>query len=167
MPTQPLGFDEPWYTKRLSTFPVMALVLGSLLLLFAASPARADVDLLVAFPLDEGMGTLAGDSSGNANNGTLANGASFEDNSGDESPFAVRFDGLDDLIDLGVLDANGTGLTLAAWFNASGFPGKGKDPRLISKASGTGWNDHVFMLSTIKLGSAVRMRGRVRLGGVT
>ena len=72
---------------------------------------------------------------------------------------------MDDRIDLGVLDALGSGLTLAAWFNADSFPGPSRDPRLISKASGTAANDHVFMLSTIAVGSVTRLRARVRVGG--
>jgi len=43
----------------------------------------------------------------------------------------------DDLIDLGPLDVSGPGLTLAAWFNADRFPGELRDPRLISKATGS------------------------------
>ncbi len=126
-----------------------------------------DPDAVVILPLDEGSGTVAGDASGMGNDGTLINGASFEATTGDGSASAVRFDGVDDLIDLGVLDVNGTGLTLAAWFNGVTFPGTSKDPRLISKASSVFANDHVFMLSTISSGTAVRLRGRVRIGGVT
>jgi len=88
-------------------------------------------------PLDEGVGTMAGDVSGMGNDGTLVNGAVFHPSSGDGSAYSVEFDGVDDRIDLGPLDVNGTGLTLAAWFNADAFPGSAKDARLISKA--TGW----------------------------
>ena len=108
---------------------------------------------VVELPLDEGAGVVAGDASGNGNDGSLVNGAAFEATTGDGSAFAVRFDGVDDFIDLGPLDVNGTGLTLAAWFRADSFPGRSKDPRLISKATGTAANDHVFMLSTIRAGS--------------
>ena len=86
---------------------------------------------------------------------------------GNNGGVAVRLDGVDDYIDLGGLDLNGSGLTLAAWFNADSFPGPSSDPRIISKASGTGASDHVFMLGTIRAGSAVRLRARLRVGGVT
>ncbi|MFH1754502.1 MAG: FG-GAP-like repeat-containing protein [Candidatus Latescibacterota bacterium] len=125
------------------------------------------------WPLDEGSGTVAGDSSGMGNNGTLLNGAVFEASTGDGSASAVRFDGVNDLIDLGNLDVNGTGFTLAVRFNAVSFPGSKHDPRLISKASSTQENGHVFMLGTFKwLREAVptedvRLRGRIRIGGVT
>ena len=123
--------------------------------------------VLVVLPLDEGSGSVAGDTSGMGNNGALINGPVFEANTPDGSPFAVRFDGADDFIDLGPLDVNGSGLTLAAWFNADSFPGPSGDPRLISKASGAAANDHVFMLSTVRVGSAMRLRARMRVGGVT
>ncbi len=127
----------------------------------------ADPDLLVALPLDEGSGTVAGDASGMGNDGILVDGALFESNTGDGSSSSVRFDGVDDYIDLGVIDVAGSGLTLAAWFNADSFPGSSNDPRFISKASGVGSNDHIFMLGTIRSGSSVRLRARVRVGGST
>ncbi len=120
-------------------------------------PAQADPDALVVLALDEGNGTVAGDASGSGNDGTLVNGAVFEANTGDGSAFSVRLDGVDDFIDLGVVDVNGTGLTLAAWFNAASFPGPSRDPRIISKASGTAANDHVFMLGTIAVGAATTL----------
>ena len=94
------------------------------------------------------------------------NGTVFEATTADGSISAVRFDGSDDYIDLGVLDVNGSGLTLAVWFNADTFPGSADDPRLISKASGTSSGEHVFMLSTIQSGG-VRLRARVRVRGNT
>jgi hypothetical protein len=122
---------------------------------------------LVELPLDEGGGTVAGDVSGMVNDGTLMNGAVFEANTGDGSASSVRFDGVDDFIDLGVVAVDGTGLTLASWFNADSFPGPSNDPRLISKATGSAANAHVFMLSTVKVGTVVRLRARVRVGGLT
>ena len=85
----------------------------------------------------------------------------------DGSAYSVRFDGTDDYINLGSLDVDGSGLALSAWFNADSYPGPSQDPRIISKASSVSGNDHVFMLGTIKSGNAVRLRGRVRVGGVT
>ncbi|RKX32780.1 MAG: hypothetical protein DRP71_11545, partial [Verrucomicrobia bacterium] len=126
----------------------------------------ADPDVLTSLPLDEGFGLVAGDVSGSGNDGSLEGGALFESASGDGSPSSVRFDGLDDYIDLGTLDVNGTGLTLTSWFYADSFPGSSNDPRIISKASSVSGNDHVFMLSTIK-SSGIKLRGRVRVGGTT
>jgi len=146
---------------RLSFFFLLVLCFGLWANAFAGS------DAVVALPLNEGSGVVAGDTSGNGNNGTLVNGPVFEANTPDNSAFALRFDGVDDYIDLGTVDVTGTGLTVAAWFNADSYPGTARDPRLVSKATGTSGNDHVFMLSTIRLGAATRLRARVRIAGVT
>ncbi len=119
---------------------------------------------VVRLPLDEGSGSLAGDVSGEGNDGTLTDGAVFEASTGDGSAFAVRFDGVDDYIDLGGVDVSGTGLTLAAQFNPDTISGS---HRLISKASGSTANEHVFMLGTTRVGSADRLRARVRHAGLT
>jgi hypothetical protein len=122
---------------------------------------------IVELPLDDGSGVTAENISGNGPDGTLVNGPVFDANTGDGSAFALRLDGSDDFIDLGVLDVDGTGLTLSVLFNADKYPGNSMDPRLISKASGIAANDHVFMLGTIEVGGLVRLRARVRHGGVT
>jgi VCBS repeat-containing protein len=142
-------------------------VLVPLLLSTTLHAHAADPDAVTILPLDEGSGTVAGDVSGNGNDGTLMGGALFEANTADGSPFAVHFDGTDDYIDLGPLDVNGTGLTLACWFNPDAFPGPSNDPRLIAKATGTGANDHIFMLGTVLSPPFIRLRARVRVGGVT
>jgi hypothetical protein len=122
---------------------------------------------LVELPLDESGGTIAANISGNGVDGALENGALFEADSADGSPNSVRLDGVDDFVDLGLVDPTGTGLTVGAWFNAESFPGSSNDPRLISKATGLAANDHVFMLGTVGTGGNVRLRGRVRYNGTT
>ena len=104
-----------------------------------------DSDALAILPLDEGSGTVAGDMSGAGNDGLLVNGALFEADSGDGSAYAVRFDGIDDYIDLGPVDVNGSGLTLAIWFKADSYPGSANDPRLISKASSARTSSYTFL----------------------
>jgi hypothetical protein len=140
--------------------------LDSLALVVIDVTPAVDPDDLVILPLDEGSGTIAANTGGSGNDGTLVNGAAFELTSGDGSNSSVRFDGTNDYIDLGTLDVTGSGLTLACWLNADAFPGSSNDPRLISKASSTAGNDHVFMLSTINSGG-VKLRGRIRIGGTT
>jgi len=127
----------------------------------------APTNTIVELPMDEGTGTTAGDVSGNGNDGTLTGGALFEASSGDGSAYSVRFDAVDDYIDLGTVDVAGTGLTLSAWFNADTFPGASKDPRIIAKSTSTASNDHIFMLGMIDVSGVVRVRGRVRVGGIT
>jgi len=132
-------------------------------------PVAEGGSLLVALPLDEGSGSVAGDVSGNGHDGLLEGRAVFEADTADGSSSAVRFSRSGDRIDLGAIDVTGagSGLTLEAWFKADSFPGPHSDARLISKAEGTDVDEHVFMLSTVRQGSAVRLRGRLRVGGVT
>jgi hypothetical protein len=124
-------------------------------------------DTLMQLSMEEGSGTLVSDASGQGNDGTLVNGPVFAADTADGSGYALLFDGADDSIDLGVVDVAGTGLTLATWFKADSYPGGSRDPRLISKATSSAANDHVFMLSTIASGGATRLRGRLKVGGVT
>ena len=124
-------------------------------------------DVLVHLSLEHKESrSTATDSSGNSNNGVIT-GAIYTADSADGSLFSLDFDGVDDGVSLGTLDVSGTGLTLAAWVNAETFPGTAQDPRIISKASGTAEDDHVFMLGTIKQGNETTLRGRLRVNGVT
>ena len=116
--------------------------------------------------MDEGSGTTANDVSGNGNHGTLV-GATFDTPTGDGSASSVLFNSATDYVDLGNLDVNGSGITLAAWVNAAGFPGPSNDPRIISKATDVFANDHVFMLGTVLSGGGVKLRARLRIGGTT
>ncbi|MFA9565866.1 MAG: LamG domain-containing protein, partial [Acidimicrobiales bacterium] len=129
--------------------------------IIASDPA----DELVHLPLDEGGGSSAGDASGHGNNGTLTGGATFETDTPDGSASAVRLDGASAAIDLPAIDATGSGLTTALWFKADSFATS--DARLVSKASGTAASQHVFMISTVKVGNEFRLRARLRLGGDT
>jgi hypothetical protein len=124
-------------------------------------------DLRARLSFDEGSGLTSADSSGAGNDGTLLNGAAFDPQTPDGSPFALALDGTNDYVDLGAFDAAGSGLTLSSWFNADRYPGSSRDPRLISKATGSAENEHVFMLGTVRVGTEVRLRARVRVGGAT
>jgi len=124
-------------------------------------------DALVYLSLDDSeTRSTATDSSGNSNNGVIA-GAVYATDSADGSQFSLDFDGVDDGVSLGTLDVSGSGVTLAAWVNAETFPGTARDPRIISKASGTSEDDHVYMLGTIRRGNDTTLRGRLRVNGVT
>lgn len=61
---------------------------------------------------------------------------------------ALDFDGVNDYVDIGNWDVGSNahpadGITITAWFNATGFP---NDPRILSKANGTGTINHWFAL---------------------
>ncbi len=90
--------------------------------------------------LDEGAGTTAADSSKNANNATLSFGPTWSsDVPGTANPSSLRFDGVDDSLNVGspaVLDNLRT-FTIAAWIKpASG--GQGGAGRIVDKEQG-GW----------------------------
>ena len=110
-------------------------------------------------------GLIAADSSSNGNFGAIF-GAEYISETGDGSGYSIEFSG-NDSIDLGNIDVAGTGLTLASWINADTFPGNSRDPRIISKASGNAASAHLFMLSTIRLGTETVLRARIRVGGST
>jgi VCBS repeat-containing protein len=122
-------------------------------------------DTVVRLPFNDSQ-VPATDVSGNDNNGVIS-GASYVSESGDGTLASLSFDGTDDTVSLGSVDVAGAGLTLAAWIKAESFPGASRDPRIISKASGSTGDEHVFMLGAIKRGSGTTLRARVRVGGST
>jgi hypothetical protein len=65
--------------------------------------------------LDEGSGTIAGDSSGNGNHGTIYGSATWTTG---KSGNALDFDGVDDYVDVGDIDLTDA-FTISAWINIS------------------------------------------------
>ena len=122
-------------------------------------------DLLVHLQLDDGL-FPATDSSNVGNNG-IVNGAIYVPDNGDGSLSSLQFDGVDDNVDLGTLDLNGSGFTLAAWVRPLSFPGESNDPRIISKSTGAALEEHIFMLGTVRSGGETVLRARLRILGVT
>ena len=117
------------------------------------------------WPFDEGAGTTAADVSGNGYTGTLSNGAAWTTGALSK---AVSLDGVNDYVDVGVIDVAGTAMTLAGWFNSSHLAlTTYHDGRIISKATGTAEADHYWMLSTTRSGSKSRLWFRLKTGGVT
>ncbi len=95
---------------------------------------------------DDGAGQTAADSSGNGHDGEIQ-GAAWVEGGWNGLGWCLDFDGNDDRIELGVIDVQGAGITLAAWVQPDSF--NINDGRVISKASEWGENDHWWMLSTI------------------
>jgi len=82
-----------------------------------------DPDRVLWLKLDESAGSVAGDSSGNANHGALSTGASWQPAGGMRSG-AIAFDGVTGVVnvaDAPNLDNTGA-FTLAYWFRANAFP---------------------------------------------
>jgi len=119
--------------------------------------------LVAHWPLDAGSGSVAGDVSGNGHDGALVD-PIWTASTGDGSSAALDFDGVDDYVDVGSIDVAGQALTLAAWVNADDFDNQ--DQRILSKATGTGEQDHIWMLSTVNSGG-FRLRARLEAGGST
>jgi glucose/arabinose dehydrogenase len=115
------------------------------------------------WPMNEGTGTSTADTTGNGFDGTLVNGPLWAADRG------LSFDGVDDYVDVGMLDVAGNEVTLTAWFRADNLSNcSARDCRIIAKASGDAENDHYMMVSTIKSGTtATRLRFRLKAGGVT
>ena len=118
-------------------------------------------DLLGHWTLDDGSGGIASDSSGSGNNGVLTNGPIWN---GSE----LVFDGQNDYVNLGTLDVSGAEITLTGWVQANQLENcASSDCRILSKASGTATEDHYWMLGTTKVGSATRLRFRLKANGST
>lgn len=126
----------------------------------AFGAARPDV---AHWAFDEGTGMTASDSTGNGQTGTR-NGTLWVSDTPSGTGSALRFDGVDDSVQLGSLNVSGEALTIALWFKADDFGSS--DGRLISKATGTAESDHHWMLSTIDSGG-VKLRFRLKTNGVT
>ena len=123
--------------------------------------AGGSVDLLGHWTLDDGSGGIASDSSGSGNNGVLTNGPIWN---GSE----LIFDGQNDYVNLGTLDVSGAEITLTGWVQANQLENcASSDCRILSKASGTVTEDHYWMLGTTKVGSATRLRFRLKANGST
>ncbi len=74
----------------------------------------------------------------------------------------MEFDGKDDRVDLGTFDVTGKEMSISFWFKADTF--NEPEARLISKAAGTGSNDHYWMVGTYNNSS---LRFRLKTNGRT
>ncbi len=112
------------------------------------------------------MGTRSGstiaDISGNGYAGKLMNGARLITGEG------VKFDGVNDYLNVGNLNIAGKAISLSAWFWADDLSNcRARDCRIISKATSGAEQSHYFMVSTIKVGSKTRLRFRLKTKGKT
>jgi hypothetical protein len=112
--------------------------------------------------LDEQLGNVALDSSGNARTGTVVGALWTAGLRGN----ALAFDGVDDRVSCGAWNVTGAAITVSAWVKLDpSFVDN--DARIVSKAVGTQEQDHWWMLSTITVGADRRLRFRLKAGGAT
>jgi YVTN family beta-propeller protein len=109
---------------------------------------------------DEAAGATALDSSGQGNDGTFENGAvraasGFFGKSAETNGSAGN-------VNLGGLDVAGDQITIMGWVNADDFGTS--DARIVSKSTGSGEQDHIWMISTY---SGQRLRFRLSTNGTT
>lgn len=110
-------------------------------------------NLVAYWPLDESSGSTASEVVA-GQNGSLGAGANFASGGGIVNG-AVLLDGSQGRIALPSIDVPGSQLSLSAWIKPASLGSV--EGRIISKASGTVNNQHVWMLSQLN-GSAIRFR---------
>jgi chitodextrinase/lysophospholipase L1-like esterase len=97
----------------------------------------------VSLPLNDATGTIAGDASGNGNNGTLLNGPTWTTG---QSGGALSFDGTDDTLYIAnssTLNSATTGITVTAWVYRSANQAGGAS--VISRQLGTTFYEHYYL----------------------
>ena len=121
----------------------ISFVVAFCLLLTSATNA-ADPSLAGLWSLNERVGSVAHDSSDNANDGTLQGGPNWV---AGKIGGGLEFDGTDDHVDCGNDESlNITGeITIAAWVHPTG-PGDSDYPRVVDKSNGTGGADPGYKL---------------------
>jgi hypothetical protein len=119
--TAPLSSSGPWIMQMVA---------------FRARSSDTTSGLMGAYSFNEGSGTIVGDSSGNANTGTIVNATRT---SSGKYGNALSFGGSAGYVDIGnPTDFQLTGsMTLSAWVFPTGNPPD--DAQIIAKDSGDGW----------------------------
>jgi hypothetical protein len=129
--------------------------------------AGAQAGIKGYWKLDEGSGTVAGDSSGNGLDGTIS-GAMWASPGWDGTAFCLDFDGQGtNRVSLGTFSISGNAISLACWFKANNLDTPGNDPRMISKAFGGSNDEHFFMVSSSRQSGVKVLRFRLRTDGIT
>ncbi len=120
----------------------------------------SDPNLIAWWKLDEGSGTTALDSSGHDHHGVLAGAPRWV--AGYDGG-ALEFDNEpDDRVSAGTFDVQGSGITIACWFQADNLDTVGSDPRMVSKATGGAADAHWFMLSSGRSAGLYVLRFRLK-----
>ena len=94
----------------------------------------ADVTLVAYWKLDENTGIYANDSSGYNNNGTLFNAVNWTTGKNYQTPYALKFDGVNQYVNISNSSSLNltSGLTISTWINPSNFA---SGQRVIQKSN--------------------------------
>ena len=117
--------------------------------------------LLARWTMEEGGGSILEDYSPNAFRG-FVDGPVYTTETIDNSQYSIRFDGLDDRIDIGNIDLTSNEMSITFWTKIEDFGIH--DARFISKASGQQDQDHLWMVSTL---DGTKLRFRLKANGNT
>ena len=124
--------------------------------------SATDEGLVAHWLMETRTGSTIADISGNGYGGKLMNGAHLITGEG------IKFDGVNDYLNVGNLNIAGKAISISAWFWADDLSNcRSRDCRILSKATGVSEQDHYFMVSTIKAGSKTRLRFRLKTNGRT
>ena len=136
--------------------------IGSTKNLVFTTESATDEGLVAHWLMETRTGSTIADSSGNGYVGKLMNGARLMTGEG------IKFDGVNDYLNVGNLNIAGKSISLSAWFWSDNLSNcRARDCRIISKATGGAEQNHYFMVSTIKVGSKTRLRFRLKTNGKT
>jgi len=114
-------------------------------------------NLIAYWPSSNAFGKTLPDASGNGNTGFI--------NKASITKGGINYNGINSYTDVGRLNIKGKAMTISGWFNAKNLKNcKHSDCRIISKASGVKDNKHNWMISTINVGSKIRLRFRLKTG---
>ena len=131
------------------------------------SPDPLQEGLVAYWRFDEGSGTIAQDISGYDRHG-IVEGATWVTIAAPLDGVALDFEyeHSTDRVEVSPFDVTGEGITIAAWINAESF--SQGDARIVSKATGSGPDEHWWMLSTIwDVQGGIGLRFRLKTNGST
>ncbi|MBK1877957.1 LamG-like jellyroll fold domain-containing protein [Pelagicoccus mobilis] len=130
------------------------------MILVTTPSAGYDPFLWLGMPFEQETGDSVLDVTDNNNDGLLVGNAMRVANG--RFGRALEFNGVSGHVDLGNLDIPSTAMSIAAWIRPDDFGIS--DARIISKATGTAEDDHIWMLSTISSGGT-KLRFRLKTFG--
>lgn len=128
-----------------ASFLVVVLIVSVFASCFVVRYANSESGLVGHWKFDEGSGTIAFDSSGNGNNGTLNNGPTWVDG---KSGKALSFDGVNDYVQIlahSSLDVTAA-VTVEAWVYPRAYVDNfGQNSHIVSRTHDSG--GHIYVLS--------------------